>query len=131
MTRLLRRAGALALFAIVGCGSVQMGDQARDVFVKSESCPASSLRVVQRPDIPVGGPRETPPTDVAQDPARLAIWQKNHTPDQHARAAYEVSGCGHDVVYECVINVCADYASSDTGSCPNADCFPSPIQPTH
>jgi hypothetical protein len=94
----------LAAPASLGCQSLE--DGAKDEFVSRFSCPKSGIELRARPEIDaytlIFGKRSAPPAEVAQDPARLAIWQKKQD-DSHAswnasETVFELRGCGHEVL---------------------------------
>ena len=54
---------------------------AREQFSREQSCPEDRIQVRARPEVKpsdafFGTDRREPPSEVARDPARLAIWQK-------------------------------------------------------
>jgi hypothetical protein len=87
--------GALTLLASSGCSL-----QSRAVTAASEawSCPEDRIQVVSA-DAPSGAAPQ-PPADIAADPARLAIWQKNR-PDPSDVREFSASGCGRTGTIEC------------------------------
>ena len=118
------------LAALPSCETLDGG--ARQSFASLATCPADETSVVPRPDyrIPVP-PDAPPPEDVAADPARLADWQHRHeaarvlnerTPCGAALPsfdAYEVTGCGQDVILCCARSPAPGGASAYAaeGSC--------------
>jgi len=94
----------LLLTACVACGGM-MGWDAQSApkmaaFAASQrwSCPQDRLTLLARPSASVAPP--SPPSDVAGDPERLAIWQRNN-PD-HGSPQFTVSGCGKTAVFNCL-----------------------------
>ena len=83
---------------------------AREQFSREQSCPEDRIQVRARPEVKpsdafFGTDRREPPSEVARDPARLAIWQKGErerAEDWNARfEPFEVRGCGAQVLYLC------------------------------
>lgn len=100
----------VALLAGLPCCETLDGG-ARQSFASLASCPADEATVVPRPEYRIPLPPDTPPPEeVAADPARLADWQhrreaakllNEQTPCGAALPsfdAYEVTGCGQDVI---------------------------------
>jgi hypothetical protein len=108
----------VAVAASLGCESLD--DMARDDFAREFSCPMNRVEVRPRTDIEgytlVHGPRPAPPKDIANDPGRLAVWQK----DQDERRShdfgtmYEVRGCSHGKLYLCSRSVGASHGSQSS-----------------
>jgi hypothetical protein len=110
---------ALGLICFCACADTKKG--AADEFSKDFSCPADKITVKPRDDLKIHditfGPRPAPPSDVAKDPQRLAIWnakeQKNEDSWNNSGNVYEVSGCDHDLVYTC--SQAQTHASTSSG----------------
>jgi hypothetical protein len=88
---------------------------ARHKFVDDKTCPLD--RVTAHVTTPA------PPSDVAADPERMRLWTAAHT----AKSPYTfmtASGCGSEVLYECVAGACK--ALAPEGSAPPA----APAPPT-
>jgi hypothetical protein len=100
------------VLAMLACEPV---DAPRQSFASQSACPAGETTVVPRPDyrIPLPPSETQPPPEVAADPARLADW---HRRDEAAKRlntqtscgaalptfdAFEVTGCGQDVILCC------------------------------
>ena len=101
------------LVVLLSAGCQGRKGAARDEFVKEQSCPASSVIVTSRKGDPDAiahfhtPSKQTPPEEVAKDPARLAQWNMDHDPTEEGRRAermdiYEARGCGHVTLYECM-----------------------------
>jgi hypothetical protein len=113
----------------LGCESLD--DQARDEFAREFSCPMSRVEVRPRPDIDgyaaVHGAAPAPPKDIAKDPGRLAVWQKEQD-DRRSHdygTVYEVRGCAHGKLYTCSRSVGASH-SSQSSLCSGHD-YPSGV----
>lgn len=124
----MRRVATLGLSLLLGCTSVE--DGAKENYAQAYSCPMERVEIRKRPDIrpsqvSIGGPPK-PPADVAADPGRLAVWQR----DENERAAklddyetvYELRGCDHQVLW-----VCARATSHVGGN--GIACFPGDYPP--
>lgn len=67
-----------ALGMLVGCTSLET--TARETFSRDHSCPLDGITVAKRTDLSVREltfGKSKPPSDIANDPDRLAIWKKN------------------------------------------------------
>jgi hypothetical protein len=86
--------------SMLGLASSGCSLQSRAVTAASAawSCPEDRIQVVST-DSP-NGAEPQPPADVAADPARLAIWQRNR-PDQSDVREFSASGCGRTGTIEC------------------------------
>ena len=89
---------------VTACASLSGGATAR--FVVDFTCPAE--RVTTATTVPPPPAPEAPPPEVQTDPERLALWREQQPARQREAAPYlpgddfyEVSGCGHRVVYGC------------------------------
>jgi hypothetical protein len=108
MTTKARAVVVLALMVCaVGCGSKQ--ETARETFSKDKSCPLERVSAVARPelssyDLTFGA--QTPPREIAADPARLAMWkaeqEKTRAGWDDKMSVFEVGGCGEKKYYSCV-----------------------------
>ena len=59
------------------------------------------------------GPVAPPPAEIANDPARAAIYDRTHRADPwRSSTFYRVEGCGESAVYACSIEPNADGTSS-------------------
>jgi len=106
------RAIVAVVLAMLACEPV---DAPRQSFASQSTCPADQTTVVPRPDyrIPLPPSETPPPPEVAADPARLADWLRRgetakrlneQTPCGAALPtfdAFEVTGCGQDVILCC------------------------------
>ena len=97
-----------AMLVLAGCQTLAAG--AKEHFSKDYSCPPDRIEARDRPDLHPSSfrtqpPTPTPPAAVAADPARLAIWEKNHRVDitqyDDDYDIEEAHGCGHDAFYQC------------------------------
>jgi hypothetical protein len=106
-----RAALCAALVVFVGCGGEASVRQearvssppdvgadaaavARQRFSEAFSCPDNRIVVT-----PSGALANNPPPEVAADPERLAIWQKNHASDPSR--VFDVTGCNRHVRLSC------------------------------
>lgn len=98
-----RSTTVLVTLSLVGC-SVSASDVQKE-FSKKYSCPMGQITVTKRPDVDAGEFEKTPtpPPDIAADPARLAVWQANHQPKPWNADFFELAGCGHHVLWGCVL----------------------------
>jgi hypothetical protein len=89
--------------ALGGCTSLDEG--ARQEFSNQFTCPASSITVTERSDLDADeiehGPPPKPPPEVAADPVRLDLWNKQHQPIHTGHTIYQAEGCNHEVFYSC------------------------------
>jgi hypothetical protein len=106
----------LALLAsALGAPACEPSDSGpRQTFATMTTCPAGESTVVPRPDyrIPLP-PVMPPPPEIAADPARLADWQRRDADARRlnegtacgaalpAFEAFEVTGCGKDILLCC------------------------------
>lgn len=96
---------AASVLALIGCRTDET--IAREMFGGRFSCPEDRITVTPRKDlraVDVAFRAKPAPSDVAADPARLALWNK----DQEREAAdfakltvVEVKGCEHDLLFAC------------------------------
>jgi hypothetical protein len=93
---------------LVACQSLASG--AKEQFSKDYSCPLDRIESRDRRDLHPSSfsyplPMPKPPADVAADPARLALWTKNHTHDPTLydgdNDIEEARGCGKQAFYQC------------------------------
>jgi hypothetical protein len=117
-----------ALGGLSSCEPVDGG--ARQTFAGLTTCPSDESTVVPRPDYRIPAPPVTsPPPEIAADPARLADWQRR---DQEARhlnevtpcgaalpgfEAFEVTGCGKDVLLCCAHSPAPGGPNAGADSC--------------
>jgi hypothetical protein len=100
-------AALVTLLVASGCES--MGDGAKKEFSRSYSCPESSTESRERKDLTPYDVRHwdptKPPPDVAADPTRLAVWEKNEQETRQSVNSHytvmEVRGCSRTALYEC------------------------------
>jgi hypothetical protein len=80
---------------------------ARDQFANRFTCPAERVTVTPRKDLSAVALAFRPkpaPTDVAADPERLALWNKqqaHHGADYEGKSVFQVSGCNNEIFYIC------------------------------
>lgn len=93
---------------------------ARDTFEQAFLCPAERITSVKIesmswPELEQRiSPKKAPmpSVEIRDDPARLAVWQKQQDEYAHSRQVfdtrwdtrkdvYRVSGCGHEAIYAC------------------------------
>lgn len=115
MRTLLGRSATTSAFLVTAVSaSLLLGCQsrvtvARETFSKSKSCPLDRVTARERPDLSaydvIFGKRATPPPEVAKDPARLALWQKQQDESRRAwdaaQSVVEVEGCGERALAMC------------------------------
>jgi hypothetical protein len=105
----LALAALAALAAVAGCKALDEG--AKEGFSHRYSCPQERVQVRRRADVrPYDvafgrlGPA-TPPDEVAADPGRKALWEKDEREKRRrwnsSFEVYEVRGCGHQVIQTC------------------------------
>ena len=88
--------GCATVLAAGGCAGFTARGHAVASASKTWSCPTDQISVVSE-----SRQIETPPpADIAADPARLAIWQKNRPDSAHHRNVV-LSGCGKTGVFQC------------------------------
>jgi hypothetical protein len=100
-------AGAFLLSVAVGCQSLT--DGAKDDFSRTLSCPKESLEARQRKDVrPYDLQHPTPPepaTEIAADPSRRAVWEREQREVRDRvndrETVIEVRGCSHQKIYLC------------------------------
>jgi len=102
------RAPALALIAavmLVACNSDET--MARESFARQFTCPNERITVTPRKDlvaVDLTFRPEAPPKDIAADPGRLAIWQKEEArraAEYEGKSVIQARGCEHEVFYIC------------------------------
>jgi hypothetical protein len=97
------------VLASVGCKKLET--EAKENFAAKYSCPEDRIAVKARQDLNADEvlrgkkklkKKDTPPAEVAADPARLAKWNQDHAEAEESRAAFhsnwdvfEVNGCSH------------------------------------
>jgi hypothetical protein len=74
----------------------------RDEFSEKFSCPNDAITSKARKDVQASEFEKpnTPPAEIAADPARLAVWQANQ-PQPWTVEFFELTGCGHHVLWGC------------------------------
>ncbi len=94
----------IAVF-LVGCRSDET--IARESFAHEFTCPSERVTVTPRKDL-VGADlavrQEAPPKDIAADPGRLAVWQKEaarRRADYDGTSVIQARGCEHELLYVC------------------------------
>ena len=98
---------ALAASGCAGYIASYEASSVRGSFVTDQSCPADRVIVgpIARPEATQveAPPPPAPPAEIAQDPARLAIYNARHGPaDPYADAPFfQAQGCGVTHVYAC------------------------------
>lgn len=95
----------IAAVCVVGCRSNET--IARESFARELSCPDERITVTPRKDL-VGADLairpEAPPKDIAADPGRLAIWQKEEArrlADYEGTSVMQARGCDRELLYIC------------------------------
>jgi len=80
----------------------------------------SRIEVRPRPDIDgytaAHGKPPAPPPEIARDPGRLAVWQKDQD-DRRSHdygTVYEVRGCNHGKLYTCSRSTGASHSSTSS-----------------
>jgi hypothetical protein len=98
---------ALALVACRAKGS-RDAEAAREEFAKTYSCPKEGVTATARPDLNafdlMVARRDTPPSDVASDPGRLAEWERRGRQveaDYARQRVIQARGCDHEEYYAC------------------------------
>ena len=111
----------VALFvATASLGCEALGDCARDDFAAEFSCPMNRVEVRPRSDIDgytaVHGKPPAPPAEIAKDPARRAVWQKEQDERRSYNygTVYEVRGCTHGKLYTCSRSTGASRSSTSS-----------------
>jgi hypothetical protein len=100
--------GRVAVVAALSCGlaacaylnTLQNG--AARTFSADYTCPRERMVLTRQP-MP-HAPAKPPPDEVARDPDRLALWNKQAANEAKTRddwVRYAIQGCGHDAVYDC------------------------------
>jgi hypothetical protein len=101
----MHRLLAVAVISIAACRSRET--MARETFSSSFTCPADRITVAPRNDLDAAAlavQPQTPPSDIAADPGRLALWKQE---DERRAAQYkgasvmQVSGCDREQFYVC------------------------------
>jgi hypothetical protein len=94
-----------SLSILLGCKGSQQG--AREYFSRTHSCPVEQVQAKARSDVKHSdfSSWPTPPADVAADPNRRAVWEKNLQEQKDGldrqSSVFEVSGCGRSVYLAC------------------------------
>ncbi len=105
--RLLAFSLLIAAGALTGCQSYET--VARESFANDRSCPLAGVTAVEHPEVSahdlIFGPISAPPADIANDPARVAIWRAKQedlkkTWDGSTKV-FEVAGCKEKSYYTC------------------------------
>ncbi len=96
----------VSVWILVGCTSLET--TARETFSRDHSCPLDGITVTRRTDLSVHEltfGRSKPPSDIAKDPARLAIWKKNQDESKKKWDAtsnlFFLTGCNVKSFYTC------------------------------
>jgi hypothetical protein len=95
------------MLVLAACKSGAM-DSAKEKFSQKYSCPEDSVEARVREDVTPtqlhNKKKDVPPAEVAADPKRLALWQKQQS-DREARDdndhVVEARGCRHQEIYSC------------------------------
>jgi hypothetical protein len=97
---------SLAVVALAGCTSYETA--ARETFSKDKFCPIERVTAKERTDISIYDRtfgKSKPPTDVAKDPERLALWKKKEDESKriwdNSGVVFEVRGCDAKQLYKC------------------------------
>ncbi len=97
-----------SLLVVLGCNSMQ--GTVRSTFSLTYYCPRQAIVVTPRPDVKphtVLVRRDSPPAEVASDPARLRLWrnleQQNEAWSDADHDVFDASGCGHEERYACQV----------------------------
>jgi serine/threonine protein kinase len=102
---LLGIVGVPLLFLVLFVTRQSLLDGSKDQFSKRYVCPLDRVQSTPRPDINVVGfeyPKQSPPRDIAADPARVAVWQANQPkPRDTGDEIFEVQGCGQHLLWAC------------------------------
>ena len=117
----MKWATVFGVLAVTSCASET--STARDVFVRSVTCPADRVIVVLRSDIkPKQASKAAPPPDIAADPERLRLWhEQQDAPAPHSCNVYDVTGCGQRLLLCCYTELATSSASASTGKCRQID----------
>jgi hypothetical protein len=109
--RTTRIAALAAIGLLTSCAS--LGGEARSEFARATSCPPDRVTVDPRPGYQPPIPEESPPPDIAADPARVAFWQQQREAKRRELFGgcewFESSGCGQRNIY------CCEHPSGDHG----------------
>ena len=98
--------------ALTGCATA--ASEVKAAFVAKETCPAEQVGIVAaaRPDWLKDKAPPPPPPEIAADPARAALYSRQHPSggDSYAgRRVFLAQGCGHSDLYMCDAPMtCAD-----------------------
>jgi len=100
-------ASTIALVALAGCQS--LSDGAKETFSQENTCPADRVEVRERPELKASSfttGTSQPPADIAADPERLKMWQKEQRErlernDNNGHKYAQARGCGKTVLYDC------------------------------
>ncbi len=90
---------------VVSCANVETGS--REHFSKELTCPIDRVESHPRPDVHRSDlkAKDTPPKEVAADPARLKMWQdkQKETSDwqDSLDQFFDVRGCDHQKLMAC------------------------------
>jgi hypothetical protein len=95
----IRTVLGLVACALTGCTHYTADKAAVLAATLQWSCPKDRVSTVETP-LP-----NTPPPDVAADPERLALWQKNRSDPGTAPHKYVVSGCGKRATADCTFDL--------------------------
>lgn len=105
--RMHRFAIAGLLVVIAGCSQEK---SARERFATDKTCPIDRVTATEKVgesahDL-IWGPPKKPPPEIAADPARLALWQKQEDASKKswdkATRVWEVTGCNETQLYTCM-----------------------------
>ena len=105
---LCSRAPAVALIAavcLVACNSDET--MPRESFGRQFTCPSERITVTPRKNlaaVDLTFRPGTPDKDIAADPGRLALWQKEEArraAEYEGKSVIQARGCEHEVFYVC------------------------------
>jgi hypothetical protein len=112
MKRMLRARGPVvpcivvaAAASVVACRSDET--IAREQFASRFTCPEERITVTPRKDltsVDLTFRPQPPPSDVAADPGRLELWNKDQArraAEYEGKSVVEARGCGHELLFIC------------------------------
>jgi hypothetical protein len=114
----------LAACGVVVTSCASLSGEAKSEFARAASCPPDRVTVEPRPGLQSPLLGESPPPDVAADPARVAFWRQQREAKRRELFGecewFESSGCGRRDTY------CCEHPSGDHGEVlmSSASCTP-------